>query len=289
MDPVSQAIDVWSLGCVFSLVATWVVLGYRQGIQTFDQVRQRNLRDLTRENEARVRAENETPKSSAPMEGNHWHNGKEVLLSVTQWHDYLRKTMRPSDPITSSVLDLVDDRMLLAKPEDRIKVDELCRELQLILDKSASDEKPLPDLIQSLLGEIDQDDSFSNSNLQHSRDKLQEESSSDRTTVPAIRASPRHERSLKTSHRQSMWPNQDLRKQDGVYPETRGLKLETIAEQRQTPEVVPHTPQRRNEPQLQVTLNSVMSQSITHSEIPSMKKKYSYFQAKEKIIQLSLQ
>ncbi|KIW94251.1 uncharacterized protein Z519_05567 [Cladophialophora bantiana CBS 173.52] len=38
-DPVSQSIDIWSFGCVFSIAATWVALGYK-GILVYERLRE---------------------------------------------------------------------------------------------------------------------------------------------------------------------------------------------------------------------------------------------------------
>lgn len=42
LDPVAQTIDIWSLGCVFSIAATWVVLGY-QGIRQYNWMREKAI------------------------------------------------------------------------------------------------------------------------------------------------------------------------------------------------------------------------------------------------------
>lgn len=34
-----QSIDIWSLGCVYSMTATWLVLGY-EGIEQFGNLRE---------------------------------------------------------------------------------------------------------------------------------------------------------------------------------------------------------------------------------------------------------
>src|SRR5436190_15235802 len=45
--PVSQRVDTWSLGCVFSLAATWVVLGYG-GIHQFERLRKEAVKAARR-------------------------------------------------------------------------------------------------------------------------------------------------------------------------------------------------------------------------------------------------
>jgi hypothetical protein len=42
--------DIWFLGCVFLVAATWVVLGYK-GIQEFDKLRRSTIEDIIKEQE----------------------------------------------------------------------------------------------------------------------------------------------------------------------------------------------------------------------------------------------
>src|SRR4051812_39558627 len=74
--------DVWSLGCVFSEVATWLILG-RMGVSRYRKVRQQ-----------------ESGRDD-------FHDGYSVKPIVTAWHHYLLSICRRSDPYTWKVLDLV--------------------------------------------------------------------------------------------------------------------------------------------------------------------------------------
>ena len=123
--PVSQTIDTWSFGCVLSITATWVVLGF-QGILQFERLRERAIAGLRSLHKIDERVD--TPKSD-----NAFHDGRVALPAVRNWHNYLRSVMRKSDTISGRVLDLVDERMLLEDPNSRLTSSDLCEKLQEIL------------------------------------------------------------------------------------------------------------------------------------------------------------
>ena len=186
--PVSQAIDIWSLGCVFSLAATWVTLGLR-GIHQFQGMREHVLKQR-----ALAASQNQGTRTS---QGDHFHDGHQVLKEVTQWHQLLRTSLRKTDSITSQVLDLVDNRMLLGSPEQRITATELCSKLSSMLQKTPDKNLTrMPSAIVSCLGEF-----------AFTRD---------------IRRSSSSERPLRTTYRQSFWSDQNSRWQD---KESRGIEL----------------------------------------------------------------
>ncbi|KAK7708019.1 hypothetical protein SLS64_006841 [Diaporthe eres] len=58
-----------------------------------------------------------------------FHDGKNVLSAVTEWHVYLRNSARRADTTTHRVLDLVDKHMLLSNPEERLMMGKLCEAL----------------------------------------------------------------------------------------------------------------------------------------------------------------
>lgn len=130
--PVRQTIDTWSLGCVFSIAATWVVLGH-QGIQPFSEMRLKAV-----EKEIKDRQLGRRPSKPIPNlnPGDYFHNGEDVLKDVTDWHKVLRGALRRNDQITGRVLDLVDQKMLLGRADDRIGAKDICNELRKILAQS---------------------------------------------------------------------------------------------------------------------------------------------------------
>lgn len=145
-----QTIDIWSLGCVFSIAATWVALGY-QGIIQFSEIR----RSVNRENLRRTNSQSESY-------GDCFHNGKEVLPEVIAWHKALRIILRKTDTTTSQLLDLVDNHMLLSDPFKRSSAVEICQKLTEIVDngetkiKNFSTEHVVPPIILTVLQKLDE-------------------------------------------------------------------------------------------------------------------------------------
>ncbi|OCL07958.1 hypothetical protein AOQ84DRAFT_377203 [Glonium stellatum] len=122
---VSQNVDAWSFGCILSITATWVVLGI-QGVLQFKRLREiaiAKLRSLQENHE----------HASTPTVHDAFHDGRELLPDVKNWHNYLRSAIRQSDTITGKVLDLVDERMLLRDPNSRLTSSILCEKLREIL------------------------------------------------------------------------------------------------------------------------------------------------------------
>lgn len=132
LSAVSQGIDIWSLGCVLSIAATWVVLGY-QGISQFNKIRQRAISRVLTD----VKRQQSLQHPNAGLNaGDYFHNGHQVLDDVLSWHDVLRSATRKTDGLTSQVLDLLDQKMLLGGARKRIKAKDLCEELKHILAQS---------------------------------------------------------------------------------------------------------------------------------------------------------
>jgi hypothetical protein len=126
---VAQTIDTWSLGCVFSIAATWVVLGY-QGICQFNEMRWKAIRKILRDQEALPITQ--WSKSSLGQ-GYYFHDGCQALAAVSEWHNVVRDAMRRSDTVTGQILDLVDQKMLLGDAGLRIDATQICQELDDIL------------------------------------------------------------------------------------------------------------------------------------------------------------
>ncbi|KAK8140192.1 hypothetical protein PG984_000258 [Apiospora sp. TS-2023a] len=113
----TQRFDVWSLGCVLSEVAMWVVLG-SEGVEQF-----RSLRQMI------------------PTPGC-FHNGSNVSEVVLEWHRNLRRSIDEHDTITGQVLGIIESRMLLGDPMDRSSPKELIGIFKSCLDSALE----LPDL-----------------------------------------------------------------------------------------------------------------------------------------------
>ena len=97
-----QGYDIWSLGCVFSLVATWIVLGQR-GLHEYEWIRREARRQTTDDAGA----------------GDAFHDDRKPLGKVREWHKHLITTARQSDSVTPRIIKLIDDYMLVEKPEHR--------------------------------------------------------------------------------------------------------------------------------------------------------------------------
>ncbi|OBT55671.1 hypothetical protein VE04_06921 [Pseudogymnoascus sp. 24MN13] len=142
---VSQTIDTWSLGCVFSIAATWVVLGH-EGMRQFAELRRRSILKLIEE------------QANSPLltPGDYFHDGQKVLADVISWHMYLRSVSRKSDIVTCSVLDLVDREMFVGDAGRRIKANELCERLDQIRSQKQTEAPALPKAIMEALLVLDE-------------------------------------------------------------------------------------------------------------------------------------
>ena len=122
---VSQAIDMWSFGCVLSVAVTWVVLGF-QGVCQYERLRRTAISQL--------RKRRASDKSvSVPTADDAFHDGKVVLQEVLDWFDYLHHAFRRSDFVCEEILDLVRGSMLQPEPTNRITSHRLCEKLTRIL------------------------------------------------------------------------------------------------------------------------------------------------------------
>jgi hypothetical protein len=150
----SQTIDTWSLGCVFSIAATWVVLGY-QGIQQFNRIREKSIQKLVRDQQKLPAAQRTNPKLTA---GDYFHDGIRVLPDVLGWHSVLRSALRQTDTVTGQVLDLVDQKLLLEKPALRLTAGGICLELKEILERAQNQPRiEMSATIEEFLREVDDD------------------------------------------------------------------------------------------------------------------------------------
>jgi serine/threonine protein kinase len=104
-----RAVDVWSLGCVFSDAATFLVLG-KQGVQQYIRLRLR-----------------------ANGSSDAFHDGTQVLGVVQKWHNYLRANVRKHDRFTTRILDIVDQH-LLVPADNRWDLKQLCDHFGKFLD-----------------------------------------------------------------------------------------------------------------------------------------------------------
>ncbi|KXH27073.1 hypothetical protein CSAL01_09084 [Colletotrichum salicis] len=133
---VTQTSDVWSLGCVFSIAATYVVLG-PQGVLIYDRVRRAGLLEKTGET------------------SDTFHNNGAVLSEVTEWHEYLRAVARKTDMYTADVLNMVDQNMLVAAPDKRFTASQVRDWFKGRLERSPIAIEEVPSRIENLLQAIE--------------------------------------------------------------------------------------------------------------------------------------
>ena len=93
---IKQDVDIWSLGCVLSVFATWVVYNW-SFVQEYSEQRRSEVKNTGRFKE----------------EEDCFHNGKDELLNcVDQNHNELAQSVRPRDYVTRKVLKMIKDDML---------------------------------------------------------------------------------------------------------------------------------------------------------------------------------
>jgi serine/threonine protein kinase len=148
---VLQTSDVWSLGCVLSVVATYLVLGL-QSVRLYQSIRERG----------------------SPTPGDTFHDGKHVLPIVTEWHRYLKASCRHTDVFTAKILNMVDEDMLV--PEDRRKCAKDVADVFASIMKTQLPDEDFPQ-VQTLLKELDKEE----------RDKKDRESLSSVPAAVAVR------------------------------------------------------------------------------------------------------
>lgn len=141
--PVSQSVDLWSIGCIFSMAATWIVLGY-QGIRQFDCIRERAVGDLLQQ----ARDQGREPIIT---KGDFFHDGTDVLPVVKEWHRYLSNSVRQTDHVTQKMLELTESHLLIRNRT--ITAKKLYIELQELLEGCKKETIPtgLENLMNALL------------------------------------------------------------------------------------------------------------------------------------------
>ena len=147
----TQKIDTWSLGCVFSITATWVVLGL-DGIKQYSELRKKAIRNIIKAQSTNKNL----PNASKLTPGDYFHDGDKVLDEVLDWHTFLRKVMRKTDTTTSRILDLIENSLLQGDLAQRVSAKDLCKLLKEILNNTKADPRmTIPNSVVKHLLEID--------------------------------------------------------------------------------------------------------------------------------------
>lgn len=124
---VTQSIDTWSFGCVLSVAATWVVLGY-QGVLQYQKLREQAPSNRTVEGKPTDR----------------FHDCNQVLPEIKRWHNFLRGHVRTADTATTLVLDLIELHMLQKETQDRYEFKDLCKKLTELIKRAERNCDELP-------------------------------------------------------------------------------------------------------------------------------------------------
>lgn len=113
---VKKSVDIWSLGCVYSEAATWLVLG-KEGLRKY------------RDDRAQ-----ETSKIPSFKDGNCFHNGDVVLECVQATHATVRESKRGTDHVTHRILQNMVEEML-AREHARPNAMQLRHKSQLAINR----------------------------------------------------------------------------------------------------------------------------------------------------------
>jgi serine/threonine protein kinase len=130
---ISSAADIWSMGCILSEAAAWLVHG-DTGLQTYASERH---------------AEH---SRSRTFEGSNYvgcfHNGFEALVTVFETHEWIFRHRKPYDSVTPEILHIVTTLMLVGDPQKRAEAKSLTERFHRILEShgriaipSASDDR----------------------------------------------------------------------------------------------------------------------------------------------------
>lgn len=140
-----------SLGCVLSSFATWIVFG-PDGYDKYQRLRSRAIRAMS----------TAQTDEGVSLHKCGFHDGFALLQSVKDWHQFLRLSLRLSDTITGKVLDLIEAKLLVNDPKERISSRELGRVLEEIIvqakhdyDTAIKNREMLPDEFFKELQDLD--------------------------------------------------------------------------------------------------------------------------------------
>ncbi|XMA09784.1 hypothetical protein WAI453_002575 [Rhynchosporium graminicola] len=125
---VTQRFDMWSLGCVFSEAATWLLLGCR-GVEQFRLVR----KCLENGNMSSI-------SFTEPRGDDCFHNREDVSKAVVEWHRYLKNSLRSGDSVTGLILDFIEGKMLVYSIRDRTTSRDLVNWLKNTIATAEKDE-----------------------------------------------------------------------------------------------------------------------------------------------------
>lgn len=120
-------VDIWSLGAIFSEAAVWIAHGY-DGLLEYRTCRK-----------------DETDRLMSFKDGDCFHDGERVLRAVGKWHRDILGILRKNDQITTPVLRMIEDEMLV-ESDARSTAKQLWHRSQQILERAKQDTESSNDL-----------------------------------------------------------------------------------------------------------------------------------------------
>jgi hypothetical protein len=129
---VTTASDMWAFGGVLLVVASWVVFG-PQGVQDFTNFRCSVVKELKQNKIV-------NPLQTVPIADDAFHDGEHLLKEeIWAWMDTLISRVAASDTVTTQVITMVRDRLLVDDVEKRAKASEICDMWSNIEDEAKKD------------------------------------------------------------------------------------------------------------------------------------------------------
>ena len=120
---VTPAVDVWSLGCIYSECATWIGLG-RSRVKEYQRQRRKELKELYKRDL-----------------GDLFHDGHKPLEAVKHNHTNVKKNCRREDFVTTKVIDDIIVFMMWEVKEHRSNAQQLCGASERVLNAAQADLK----------------------------------------------------------------------------------------------------------------------------------------------------
>lgn len=115
----SEAADIWAMGCILSEASVWVALG-PAGLDEYTQLRQAETRRIS--------------NFDGSAYGNCFHNGIERLNAVKKMHKRAMESLPACDNITKHILLVVESYMMAQDTAQRWPADKLSDKIGHILD-----------------------------------------------------------------------------------------------------------------------------------------------------------
>jgi hypothetical protein len=124
--PLSANDDIWSLGCLFSEISVWLVLG-QKGLMAYSDMRS-----------AEIALESEGANALSPAHSAAFHNGRQRLRCVSRMHEAALQHLKAPGSITKKVTNLVEIYMLKVRPT-RLGARDVNRMVQKILAEAKAE------------------------------------------------------------------------------------------------------------------------------------------------------